>query len=177
MYRKTMLVCVAFTGMVLAGCKQGAEPTPESSSQAALPSDLFAATEPAQAKSVEEVKKSAKPGDSVVIRGLVGGSLEPFVESRAVFTLMGTGLKPCGVGSPMPECKTPWDYCCDPPKEIAAHSATIQIVDAGGSPLKLSLKGQHSVKELSDLVVVGKVKQADKNLLVIDANKIYVRKS
>jgi hypothetical protein len=161
---------------VMFGCKQGDEQAASSSPKAALPPEFFAAQEPAGAKTVEEVKKSAKAGDTVTIRGKVGGSLEPFVEGRAVFTLMGPGLKPCGHGSPMPDCKTPWDYCCDLPEDIAAHSATIQFVDEKGAPLRALVKGQRDVKELSEIVVVGQVKQVDKKLLLVNATKMFVAK-
>jgi hypothetical protein len=172
----SIVVLMLGVSAFLTGCKQSGEPNKDSGPSVALPTELFAASEPTGAKPVEEVKKSAKTGDTVTIRGKVGGSLEPFVEGRAMFTLMGSGLKPCGAGSPMPECKTPWDYCCDLPEDIAAHSATIQVVDAKGSPLKTNLKGQHNLKELSELVVVGQVKQAQKSTLVIDATKIFLAK-
>lgn len=161
--------------LVIAGCDRHEKPATGPSAAAAFPSDLFVDHEPAGAKSVEQVKAGAKAGDTVTIHGVIGGSLEPFVEGRAVLTLMGTGLKPCGADSPMPDCETPWDYCCDPHKEIVAHSATIQVVDAAGAPLRVSLKGQKDMKELSELVAVGEVKQIDKNILVINASRLYVR--
>ena len=170
------VLCIASMASMalLKGCKREEAPPSGSSPRASLPPDFFADKEPPGAKSVEEAKKSAKVGETMTIRGRVGGSKEPFVEGRAIFTIMGPGIKPCGADSPMPECKTPWDYCCELPEDIAAHSAVIQVVDAGGSPLRLSLRGQHKVMELSELVVVGRVKQIEKNLLVINATKIFV---
>lgn len=141
---------------------------------APLPESVFLKEEPAGAKVVEDVKKTAKVGDIVSLRGKVGGSKEPFVEGRAVFTVMGPGLKSCDEGSDMPSCATPWDYCCDTSKEIAAHSATIQIVDANGAPLRAAVRGTHGIKELSQLIVVGKVKQADDTVLLVDATGIFV---
>lgn len=150
-----------------------AAPSP-SASAVELPSTLFLAARPPDAKWVEEVKKTAKAGDAVTFRGRVGGSKDPFVEERAVLTLVGSGLKACNEDSPMPDCPTPWDFCCDPPSEILARSATIQVVDASGSPLRRSLKGSGGIKELSELTVVGKVRQADGKLLLVDATGVFV---
>src|SRR5205085_1318727 len=97
---------------------------------------------PAGDKPVEDVKASAKPGDAVAMRGRIGGGTEPFVEGRAVFTLVGRALPSCSdnMGD---ACKTPWDYCCETAEDIATHAATVQVVDAAGAPLRLDLKGQH----------------------------------
>ncbi len=164
---------------IIVGCDSKSESPAKPAVAAAsplLPTGFFLAKEPTGAKTVEEIKKAVKAGDTVTIQGLIGGSVEPFVEGRAVFTIMGSGLHHCGEkGSPMPDCATPWDYCCDPPKDIAAHSATVQVVDAAGAPLKVSLKGQNGVKELSNLVVVGKVSKSDGMLLVINATGAFIR--
>ena len=173
-HKKELLVTMLTLIFMTAGCKQDSA-APESDAPP-LAESYFAKSPPPSAKTVEEARKTAKAGDTVTLRGVVGGSLEPFVEGRAMFTLVGPGLKPCGVGSPMPDCKTPWDYCCDLPEDIAAHSATIQVVDEKGSPLKAKIKGEHNIKELSDLIVVGRVRQAGAKTLLIDAEKLYVAK-
>lgn len=140
-----------------------------------LPADLFVTTSPPNAKTVEEMKASAKVGDTVVVRGRVGGSKEPFVEGRAMFTLMGNGLKACSDNAD-DECSTPWDYCCDTAEDIAKHSATIQVVDSNGAPIKSDIKGRSAAKELSELVVVGKIVQAGEKTTVIAATSIHVAK-
>ena len=161
----------------LAACEQSAPPpapTPAAPVAAvSIPDSLFLASAPADAKPLEEVKAAAKPGDTVVLRGLVGGSGNPFVDGRAMVTLVGAGLPACG-DNPEDACKTPWDYCCETPDEIAAHSATIQLADKHGQPLKAGLKGLHGIKELSDLTVVGTVAQAEGGVLVVNASGIYV---
>jgi hypothetical protein len=139
----------------------------------ALPSDLILEKDPEGAKTVEEIKSSAKPGDKVVVRGRIGGSKAPFVEKRAVFTIMGAGLKACS-DDPEDKCKTPWDYCCDTADAIAKHSATIQVVDADGAPLRTGLKGTNGLKELSVVVIQGVVKEAKEKILIINATGIHV---
>lgn len=142
---------------------------------AALPAGFFLASAPADAKTVEQIKGTAKPGDSVTIQGRIGGSESPFVEGRAVFTIIGPGIPACS-DNPDDHCKIPWDYCCETPEDIASHSATIQIVDDKGALLRTSLKGQSGIKELSDLIVVGKVAQAEDKVLVVHATGVYVAK-
>lgn len=140
---------------------------------ATLPADLFVDMEPDGAKSPEEIKASAKPGDKVAIRGRIGGSPNPFVEGRAVFTLMGPGLKACS-DNPEDKCATPWDYCCETAADIAKHSAMVQVVDAAGTPLRTGLKGVNGLKELSQVTVQGVVHQANDKILVVSATAIYV---
>lgn len=167
--------CVIVAGGVGCEKKEAAPPAAASAAKPseALPSGLMLTAAPSDAKPVEEVKASAKVGDTVAVRGRIGGSHEPFVAGRAVFTLVGPGLKSCSE-NPDDKCATPWDYCCEPAKDIAAHSATIQVVNAAGAPVKADIKGQNGIKELSDLIIVGKVAQADAGTLVVNATGVYV---
>jgi len=174
-------LAVILTGAlsVLPACEKKSESVNEgaaamaSEKKAALPPNLFVSTEPTGAKTVEEAKSTARQGDAVVIRGRIGGSVAPFVENRAVFTIMGTGLKACS-DNPADKCKTPWDYCCDTPEDIAKHSATIQVVDSSGSTLRTGLRGVSGLKELSEVVVVGKIAQTAEKVLVIHATNLFL---
>lgn len=164
--------------LALAGCdskpQAQAPPRPTSASPApSLPAALFLTSVPTDAKPVEDAKKAAHAGDAITLTGRIGGSDDPFVESRAVFTIMGPGIPACS-DNPEDKCKTPWDYCCETPETIQAHQATIQVVDASGAPLKVSLKGEHGLKELSTCTIVGKVVQAEGPVLVVNATGIYI---
>ena len=55
----------------------------------------LAQVEPADAKSVIDLRKVAKDGDDVVIVGRVGGSKHPVVSGRAAFTIVDLSLKSC----------------------------------------------------------------------------------
>lgn len=143
-----------------------------------LPAGFFTQQAPADAKDVTEAKKAGpmKKGDKVVLRGVVGGSRDPFVPKRAMFTLMGAGLKPCSA-NPEDKCKTPWDYCCETRADIAANSATIRVTDDKGGILRTEMKGRMAggvaIRELSEVIVVGTVAVADKGVLVVDATAIH----
>src|SRR5215213_5400089 len=102
---KTMLLL----GMILlAGCGSGETTTATANEPAAaLPKDLIATTQPADAKDVVAAKASAKEGTPIVLRGWIGGSTEPLASNRAVMTLMDASIPTCDK-TPMDTCKTPW---------------------------------------------------------------------
>src|SRR5262245_22813796 len=162
------LVTILAAGVIAgSGCNQSSEtpapaptrsaaapaPTAATTTAAALPVGFFLTSAPADAKTVEDAKKEAKAGQPITLRGRIGGSESPFVEDRAMFTLMGPGLPACS-DSPDDKCATPWDYCCENASSIAEHQATIQILDANGQPLHLTLKGHNNLRELSDCTIV-----------------------
>lgn len=143
-------------------------------SKAPLPTGFFTDKPTENARDVSEARKAGtlKVGDEVVLSGRVGGSKEPFVAGRAVFTLMGRGIKACNE-NPDDKCSKPWDYCCETKADILANSVTVQVVDAKSQVLKTDLKGRHNLKELTDVVVVGKVSAADGKAVVINASSMY----
>jgi hypothetical protein len=138
-----------------------------------VPFGLMLETEPENARDVSQAKEEARPGDTITIRGRVGGSSRPFIDGRAVFTLVGSEPKACS-DIPGDNCRTPWDYCCVPRREILAHSATIQLVDAKNAVLRTDIKGRRGIRELSDVTVVGTVGSTDRGALIVNATGIYV---
>jgi hypothetical protein len=170
-------IVAALTTAMLAGCEKSAEQTgkPSQAGEAQrdpLPADFFVDREPAGAKDVDEIRKSAKPGESVVMRGRIGGGKEPFVSQRAAFTVVDHSLKSCeNMGAD--HCPTPWDYCCERWPE---HSVAVQVVGANGKPLTHDLNGEKGVKPLADVIVIGKVSEkSDASTVVVNATAIYVR--
>lgn len=170
---RSMTIVVALGGFLMAN--GGRAQTPPAKPAGTLPDGFFLEKQPDAVRYVEEVKSSAKPGDKVVIRGRIGGNVTPFVDGRAVFTIVGNGIQAC---SDKKEkcCETPWDYCCDTPDTIARHSATIQVADDKGLPLRVGMKGQHGLKELSDVIVVGTIKEAGEKILIVSATGLFVVK-
>lgn len=152
--------------MVIEAKKIYAEPT-------GLPDGFFLAAEPAGVKFVEEAKKGAKKGDTVVMRGRIGGGLEPFVDGRAVFTIVGPGIKSCADEGD-DHCQTPWDYCCESKSDIVLHSATVQVMDKSHKLMKVGMKDRGGLSELLDVAVVGQVTFADGKALVVRATGVYV---
>jgi len=138
-----------------------------------LPPAFFTDKPAESARDVSDARKAGglKAGDEVVLRGRIGGSKEPFVAGRAVFTLMGSGIKACNE-NPEDKCSKPWDYCCETKDDILANSVTVQVVDAKGQILRTDMMGRRGLKELSEVVVVGKVTSADGKSVVINARSI-----
>ncbi|MGH7177214.1 MAG: hypothetical protein ACREJC_07535 [Tepidisphaeraceae bacterium] len=161
------------TVTLLAGCERD-EPLVATKTDE-LPAGLFLNQPPGQADDVIHVKRTAREGDSVVMRARVGGSKEPIAPARAIFTVTDLSLQTCDK-SPTDSCPTPWDNCCDPTDVIADNSATIEVVNAGGRPLRLSLAGVGGLAPMKEIVVIGKVRgTVDARNLVIDAAGIYVK--
>jgi hypothetical protein len=138
-----------------------------------LPAGFLLEKAPEPAPDVVDAKKGLKKGDKIVLKGRIGGSKAPFVKERAVFTLVGRGIKACNE-IPGDNCPIPWDYCCSPRAEITAHSATIQITDAKGMPLRTDIKGRWAIKELSELIVVGTVAEVRGDAMVVNATGVHV---
>lgn len=142
--------------------------------RAPLPIGFFVDKQPEHAQDVSEARKAGtlKTGDAVVLRGRIGGSKEPFVAGRAVFTLVGRAIKACNE-KPDDHCTQPWDYCCDTPADILANSVTVRVVDEKGNVLRTGMKGRRGLKELSEIVVIGRVASADGKAVVVNASSVY----
>ena len=174
----TVVFAIALVG-TLSGCDQGKPTTPVSSAgssamPATLSASLFLAAAPANPKDIKDAKPTLKAGDKVVLVGRIGGSDEPFVTERAIFTLVDRRLKACGEGTAMDSCKTPWDYCCEAREDITANSATVRVVGADGQPIKAELNGVKGLKPLATVTVVGTVATAEGENVVINVSGLYV---
>ena len=165
--------------LVLAGCDQGT-PAPSGESDetmlqsATLPSGLLLAEAPTGAKTVAELKESAKDGDQVVMHVVVGGREKPIVDNRAVMTVVDAAMKnQCTL--PGDSCTTPWDYCCASPKQLKPNLATVQIVNDDGDPLAIDLAKVSGIKPLAVLVVKGEVgPRPDPGTLIVNATGFFV---
>jgi hypothetical protein len=178
----TIASCLAAAGLLhLAACDQSPPPAQEtaaapSADAAALPADLFVAVEPAPARSVADVKADLDAGRDVVITGRIGGRKNPFVDGAAIFLLADTSMKACNElhGD---TCPTPWDYCCEPRDSLAAKTATVQVVDDEGKPLRLNLAGEHGLDPLTVVTITGDVVPRDNtDTLLINARRIHVHR-
>ncbi len=143
----------------------------------ALPSSLLAAKAPAGAVSVVDARKNAKPGESIVLRGRIGGRVVALVPKAAIAVLADEkSLVPCSA-MPGDACKTPWDYCCETPEKLKAGTATIQVKGENGKVLRATLRGLGELKELSTVVVAGTVDAASSaDVLIVNATSIYIEK-
>jgi hypothetical protein len=148
----------------------GEQPRPKGTPAASAEGKkLMLAAEPAGVKGVIAIRKEAKDGDEVVVAGQVGGSTNPFTEGRASFLIVDPSLKPTA------ECESPWDFCELPKKEVAAARLNVKFVGADGKTLEGGARELFGIRELSAVVVKGKVSRDDKDNVIVVASSIYVR--
>lgn len=170
---KTFLPTLALAALALtASCGSETDESAPAPKAGAEPAGLFVDSTPDGARPVAELRAAAAVGEEVVLQGRIGGRSKPFVGAQAMFVVVDTGLKACS-DDECDDCPTPWDYCCSPAEEIAAHSATVQVVGDDGEVLAQGLEGVHGLRPLAHVVVQGKVRSTDGGLLV-DAERIHV---
>jgi len=172
------LRCLTLTAVVVLAVGCGSSPDPKGGEQPKPQSDpaalaegkqLILTSEPTGAKGVIDIRNKARNGDEVVVVGRVGGSTKPFTEGRASFLIVDPSLKPTA------ECDCPWDFCEYPKKELAAARLSVKFAAADGQTLKSGARETFDIKELSTVVVKGKVSRDDKNNVVVVASGIFVR--
>lgn len=139
-----------------------------------LPDGIFLADAPADITPIPELKKSAKEGDRVCVQVVIGGRVRPFVDNRAVMTVVDVGMhNACTLERD--HCDTPWDFCCSSPEALKENLAAVQINDADGQPLEVNLPDTSKLAPLTGLVVQGTVgPRHDDQTLMINATGIYV---
>lgn len=158
--RTIAIASIAGIALGLVACKEEAAPTTTggTSTSTAAPATTAQwrlASMPADAQGVKAIKDDAAEGDTVAVRGIIGGRKDALSKDSAFFVMVDPALHNECV-SEDDHCATPWDYCCATPEDIQAHSATVQLVDADGNPLEFDLSSQ-GVSPLDEVVVVGTV--------------------
>lgn len=167
------LAALAMSLLILGtGCNRDA---PEPAAQTvSVPASLFISSSAAEAVPLAAAKTDAKVGDRVVFEARVGGRRAAFVENRAIFFVADSSLESCDQ-IPGDSCKYPWDYCCETQESRTKNMATVQVVDAGGQPLKTSLEDTHGLAPLKTIVVVGTVGETEGGNFVVNAETIHVK--
>ncbi|HMO51000.1 MAG TPA: hypothetical protein PKE26_08040 [Kiritimatiellia bacterium] len=171
-------VLIAAIAIFAAGCGKSPAPTTIATDSAATPTQLTsvfrAVTASGTILPIPELRTHVSPGDTVILEAKVMGTITPFVDNRALFVVGDEGtLTSCDLRGDDDHCKTPWDNCCDDPRDLRAGTATIQIVDAEGQVLKHGIRGVNGLKELSRVRVEGVVApQSTGTALIINATGI-----
>ena len=173
--RYLSVLSLGLTLATIIGCGTTGGPTAPSTPTAAKAPDAryVLAEEPADAKSVVDVRKAAKDGDEVTITGRIGGDVDPWVKGRATFLIADLSLKACSEieGD---TCPTPWDFCCE--SDIAESKATIKIVDDAGETIATDARELLGVKELVTVTIRGQAKRDEAGNLTVLAKSVYVKR-
>lgn len=168
-YRSAFVLILSFS-LLLAACGENSSNI-ISGGASDVPTWVLT-TEPDDAQSVSVLKASAKEDDKVVLRGRIGGRVQPLTDGSSVFTVVDLNIPYCGQNSGE-SCPTPWDYCCETSETIAMNSATIQIVDGEGRRLDSS-PTEYGFAPLDEVVVVGSVApRPDDRVLTVRATGVY----
>lgn len=135
---------------------------------AGLPSNLFVANPPANAMGVSQARRTAQPGKPIVVHGVIGGVAKPIADQYAMFLIADASL---------PICKNTCSAFCEIPRaQLLASMATVQVADRSGRPLKVSLLGANGLQPLTKVVVSGTVATLNQQVMVINAQHIFVSK-
>ncbi len=176
--RAAGLLVAGAVALFIVGCNRSATDADSekgSTGAGALPAGLLVDGPPPEAREVAEARRTAAEGDTLAVRGRIGGRKQPFVEGRAIFTLADLSIPTCA-DNPGDDCPTPWDYCCEPPEHLAAHVLTVQVVGKDGRPLTANLSAA-GLKPMAEVVVQGRVSQKiNDKVLVLDASAIHLQR-
>lgn len=138
--------------------------------EAAAPDPTYVmTTEPTGAAGVGEVRDSSE--EEVMVVGRIGGSVEPFVDGLAAFTIVDPAVPYCADEE---GCPTPWDYCCKQ-NQVKDNIATVKVVNEKGDIVAKDAPELLGVKELSTVVVKGKAERDKQGNLTVLAEQVYVK--
>jgi hypothetical protein len=170
MLRNTLTLASITTAFAcVAGCGQG---TPATDAASASPPAWQLAQAPSDAIGVADAKASATEGETIAVRGIIGGTVKPLSSDSPTFRIVDTGLfNVCTADDD--HCPTPWDYCCATQDDVRANSATIQIVDASGAAVTDDLTA-NGLEPLDEIIVVGTVApRPDEQILIVRATGVF----
>ncbi len=129
---------------------------------------------PADPLEVIDARAAAEDGEPVVLVGRIGGSKNPWIEGRAMFTLVDRSLLSCEQ-IPGDTCPEPWDYCCQTDK-LPAAMVLVKVVDESGDPIATDARDLLGVRELTEVVVHGTAQKDATGSLVVLADGLFVKR-
>lgn len=164
-------VLMSLTAMA-SGCSDGnADGDASLARSSSQPSEYLTDKEPTDGQPVGAARSTVEDGQTVTLVGTIGGSMEPFVEGLAAFTIVDPSVPYC---APDEGCPSPWDYCCTQ-DQVAENIATVMLVDSAGNPVEEDARELLGVQELATVTVRGTAERDAEGNLTIAANKVFVR--
>ena len=163
----------------LSGCGESPPTVPStpdadrSAAPAERPSWLLA-SDPGKSLSISDARAILNGGETVVLRGIIGGRLDALSNEAAAFIMIDeTVHNPC-VADGDDHCPTPWDYCCTSSEVTANASASVRLLGETGKTIMADLR-DHGIEELDRVVIVGSVDdRPTPEVLNIRATGLYV---
>ena len=171
--RISLMSCICL-GVMLVGCSNQQSATPQAPQASLAPPDaggFLLGTEPEDAMGIIEAREATQDGDTVVVTGRIGGSIDPWIEGLAAFSLVDLSLKSCS-DIEGDTCPTPWDYCCE--SGVAEGQTLVKVVDDRGNIIEADAREYLGLEPLHTLVVEGTAQRDESGNLTILASGIYV---
>ncbi len=174
--RTLVSIIAGFSLAILSSCSEKSEDLAKVEPQASILETIILKEMPKEVTTISKIRESAKLGDKVTFKGDAIGSMNIFMENRAVMILGDPDkIKACNL-IPGDGCETPWDVCCDDPDVIKASIITLRYLDASGNILKEGFKGVNNIKELTSLIVSGTVaKESTKENMIVNVSGLFVK--
>jgi hypothetical protein len=176
MKRLTVSLVFMITVSLVGGCG-GA---PDAGPGAATPSTQIdgarykLAEEPDDALGVIEARESATDGAPLAVVGRIGGTVSPWVNGRAAFTLLDASLVVVAEGADNGEGEICTGDCCA--AERAHATMLVKIVDDQGRVLEVDSRQLLGIAEKDMVVVCGKAKKDKNGNVALVANAVFVRR-
>jgi hypothetical protein len=173
MIRRTIWLGSLAVVAVIIGCAR--KPSNETAVEAHQPTaegrKYLLSEEPEGAQDVVAMREQAGHDEEVTVIGRIGGSVTPWVEGRAAFSLVDRSLAACS-DIPGDACPTPWDYCCVTDK-LPQASALVKVVDADGTLVATDARELLGLHELQTVAVKGRAQRDEAGNVTILATAIY----
>ena len=175
---KSVLTSVFAIVLLMIGSFVGCSETRTEARQSSYDASKFVlTTEPEGGKNVIDVRESSSDGEEIVIIGRIGGSVNPWVDDRAAFSIVDSSLLACsdekGEGESC-SCKTPWDYCCETDK-LPGAMVLVKFVEGDGSVVCHDARATFGLKELQTVVIRGTAERDDAGNLTVLATGMFVK--
>ncbi len=173
---KLLKITAVLSALILTGCGSEEPSNAIEVQKQLLPPSTMLSVKPTKSITVAEARKSAVAGKEVTLSGQVGGVIAPFVSKRASMVIADhTTMKACN--TTCSGCKTPWDFCCEPPEVRQQNTVTVQFVDQEGMVIRQGLENFEGIKHNSMITIVGKyAPESNKEVVIINAEKIFLNK-
>jgi hypothetical protein len=156
----------------LIGCEGAREASPSGAANgSASASPYLVDVEPAGAIAVGEARQSVEHEDDAVVIGRIGGSVEPFIDGLAAFTIVDLKVPHCAAEE---GCPTPWDYCCKQ-DQVQDGIAVVKVVDEQDTVIAEDARQLLGVGPLDVLVVQGEAQRDEDGNLTLLADRVFVR--
>ena len=134
---------------------------------------VLAEAAPEGAVSVVAARNTAKPGETIIIEGIIAGAMKPFAEGFASVIVSDLAVETCDK-IPGDNCPTPWDACCAEPDALKGMRLTLQVSAEDGHPVAQSLKGISGFTEMDRVIAEGTVsKDSTAENLVVHVTRLH----